>query len=183
MRLQPLAYLAEVNGPRVLMNLNRVSSAEGDEGPALTRQVDEFALFASTATGPGLGRGNFGLLVKPKIPRKESAPQSAIGAREQLHGLGRGHRSGILDRRVENPRGLAGFDHSARGFRKHAPETGGFARDHIHGGGVTPDGGAVDPGYRIFDRKIVDQVSSLKVVRAIQNQGYASQQFVGVLGA
>src|SRR5512135_1581667 len=83
-RLKPFTDDSEIHRASVFMNLHRIAPAEGDMGPSLPGQVDEFAPPASPAIRARSPRLESGGLVAPGIPGKQGGTQLLPCSRQQL---------------------------------------------------------------------------------------------------
>jgi len=68
MRPKASCHLGEVDRTLLFMNLNGISTAERDMGPALSCQVDEVPLPAGAASRSWPCGANFSALVIPDVP-------------------------------------------------------------------------------------------------------------------
>ena len=65
---------------------------------------------------------------------------------------------------------------SFRRIRKNAGQARGFSGQHVQRNAVAADRGSVDPGQGILHREIVDEIASLEVIGAVQNQLGSAEQ-------
>jgi len=182
--LEPPIHLAEVDGSLALMNLHRISTAKRDVRPPFSCEVDEIAFTARAAARPGYCSGDLGVLVGPKIEGKESSPQCRClrSANQQLQRFGNGDRGNKIHRGVEDARAFAGFHHPARRVGEDAGQAGTLAREHIQRDRVAAHCGGVNPGPGMRDRVIVDEIASLEIIGAVEDQIHSLQQSFNVCG-
>src|SRR5216683_5371706 len=72
--LQALAHVAQIDWAMLLVNLHRVPSAECDVRTTFSVQIRKLPPYAGPAVRPGLGGGNLGTLISPKIVGEKSPP-------------------------------------------------------------------------------------------------------------
>src|SRR5579859_2130990 len=102
------------------MDLDRVSTAQGDLRPALACQMGELTLFTRLAAGAWLGRGDLGLLIAPYVKREQCAAQLVLCAHQKFDGLSRLDRPHKIDRAIQDSRCVAGFHRAFRRSREYA---------------------------------------------------------------
>ena len=56
-----------------------------------------------------------------------------------------------------------------------------FGKD-VHGGGVSADGGCVDPGFGLLDGVVVEEVAGLEVVGGVEDEVRGGKELVDVGG-
>src|SRR3984957_1665116 len=66
-RWEAAVHFGEVDRALALMDLHRISAAEGDVRAAFSGKMDEVAFAAGAASGAGFGGGDFGVLVGPDV--------------------------------------------------------------------------------------------------------------------
>src|SRR5579863_267404 len=73
--LKEAIEFGEINGTLALVNLHRISAAQGDMRAAFAGKMNEIALAAGAASGPRTRSGDLGMFVVPDVERKQRAPQ------------------------------------------------------------------------------------------------------------
>jgi len=172
----------EIHGAMLLVNLDRVAAAEGDVRAAFAGKMRELATVAAAAAFTRTSGGDLGVLVGPNVPGEQGAAELGAGSDQQLDRFGGGEGSHQVDRAVQDARGVAGFDQARRRVGKDAGEAGSFAGEDVHRYAVTADGGGVDPGDRGGDSEVVEKITGLEVVGAIQDELNAGEQLGNVSG-
>ena len=85
---ETVAHGGEVDGALMLVNLDRVSAAEGDVWAAFAGEMREDALGADCAGGVGLRGVDFATLVGPEIEGEERSADEVGLAGKELEGFG-----------------------------------------------------------------------------------------------
>src|SRR5215472_17725170 len=134
---QSLPHFGEVQGPMPLVNLHGVSSAERNMRAPLASEVDKFAFPAGAATGAGTLCPDFRPLVLPDVERQERTAYLVLRSHKQLDRFSRRDGGPETHRRIQDSRGLAGFERAARRIGKDAAQAGGLARQNIERDTVT----------------------------------------------
>jgi len=157
---EAVAQGVEVDGTVVFVDLDGVSSAEGDVGAVLAGDVSEDALAADLAVGAGGVGGDFGVVQiaiafglpvadgVPEVEGEEGAAHEMRLAGEELEGFGDLDGGGEVDGGGEDSRGVACFDVAGGGLGEDAGETGGLGkrqmRGSLHCGGKCASSGRDD---------------------------------------
>src|SRR5579871_756724 len=151
---------------------------------SLASKMNEVAFPAGAAPWTRLGSGNLSVLVRPKIEGKHGAAKIVRhrSPHEDLEGFSRSNRGHQIHGRVEDAGRLAGLDDSSWRIWKDAGEASCLTGNDIHRNGVASDGGGINPGKRSIHCVVVDQVTGLEVVCAIENQIHSFEQSLNVRG-
>ena len=88
----------------------------------------------------------------------------------KLHGLSGGDRRDQVHGGVQNSRSFTGLDHALRRIGEDACQTRGLGGQHIQRHSIASNRRRIDPGDGILYRVIVDQVSRLEVIGAVQQE-------------
>src|SRR5882762_434216 len=127
----------KVHGPLLLMDLDRVSSAQSDPRTLLSSQMHKVALAAAAASSLRLVGLHLRMSVRPNVPTEKRAAQRCARAvdlvQQDLHRLGHGDGRDQVDDRSQYPRRLAGVVHARGGLRKKTSKAGRLAGQDIHG--------------------------------------------------
>ena len=134
-------------------------------------EIGEFAEHAGTADSV-LGHTDRLEVTGPNVAGNQTVVERFFAACEKLEGFPDFERGDEIDDGPEDTDSVTGFFEALAvcgGFEE-ASETGSQARADGHGYAVTGDGGGVNPGASRMNGKIVDEKTSLKVVRAIEDE-------------
>src|SRR6266852_2549569 len=140
------------------MNLHGVAPAQGDVRLSLAFQIWKFAQGTRATVGISLGLNGL-KAARPDVARKQAAMQLAFVAGEQFHD------------RPEDANRVARFFQARRaaGFEQ-TSKTSGALWPNCKGQAIAGNSSGVNPGNPRLNRKIVDQKTRFKIVRAIQDQ-------------
>ena len=196
----------EVYGAVMLVDLDGVSTAEGDVSAVLAGEVSKDALAADLAVGARSVGGDFGVVQitvvcrgaeacgVPEVEGEEGATHEMRLAGEELEGFGDLDGGGQIDGGGEDSGGVACFYVAGGGLGEDAGEAGGgrdgcwllvagcWLREDVHGGGVGTDGCGVDPGKAALDGEVVDEVAGLEVVGGVEDDVDGCRDEVGYVG-
>ena len=181
-RGESLAHLGQINRPRMLVNLHRVSSAKRNVWTPFAGQVNELLACRRSGTPDQVSMPP-PQLVRCAIDRKKAG--SAACCLSHLQGVSSlpsppptpqnsPQNSGFLRCRRCRPR--------RRALRKNAAQARSLSREHIHRDPIASDRRRIDPGQGVLHCVVVDQISSLEVVGAIENQLHSAKHCFGVIG-
>ena len=114
----------EVDGTMMLVDLDGVSTAEGDLGAVLARGVGEDALVADRAARARSCSVDLGAGVEPEVVGEQGAAHEVRLASEEFEGFGDLDGGGQVDGGGEDAGGVAGFDRAGWGTGEEAGEAG-----------------------------------------------------------
>ncbi len=175
---------AKVERPGTFVNLNGITTAQGNTRLDFPSKVGEIALEASAALR--MARHADGLHAAGPDVAREQTPVVSLGvAREDFQSFGHFERGDQIDDRSENTDGVASLLEPLRGGAgfEETSKAGRCARTNGHGQAVTGDGSRVDPRAAGFHGDIVDQEASFEIIGAVEEQIDSIEQCIGVAGA
>src|SRR6266849_761912 len=152
------------------MNLHGVAPAQGDVRLSLALQIWKFERGTSATVRISLGLNGL-RAARPDVARKQAAMQLAFVAGEQFQCLRRFERCDQIHDRPEDANRVARFFQARRaaGFEQ-TSKTSGTLWPNCKGQAIAGDSSGVNPRSTRLNRKIVDQKTRFKIVRAIQDQ-------------
>src|SRR3982751_3811407 len=110
------------------MNLHRVAPAHGDVGSPFSRQMDEVAFTAGTASLTWMGSVDLRAIVSPHIERKQSSPHLFLRSDQHLQRLGGSDGGGKVHSRIQYAGGFARLHRAPGCIREDAGEARCFSR-------------------------------------------------------
>src|SRR5580698_28775 len=169
-RPQAFAHFCQIDGAVAFVDLNGITATKCNVRPAFASQVREFVTVAGRAAGAGLVGDDFGAVVLPHIEGQQSVAE-VVGCSDQKLESFSGRDGGRQSHgRIQDSGSLAGFERALRRAGEYASQAGGLARQDVESHAVAADGCGIDPGKRILDREIVDQVPCLEIICTIEDE-------------